>query len=331
MAPALPRRLKALSPPRGALPVVRRWLRRVTTGTTTTALVLVLAPLALSAGEPGRPAPPPASPTARPVVGTASDLVPVGHRTRHPNRIIKRYRVRPGDTPTSIAVRYHAWTAQLISMNHGPRLYVGEVIRVPVVPGAQRDCTRHRHHRTNVGGHGPRKHRPAKAHHKPKKQKKHKKPTSRPWRTHRGVHVRGWHHETASRSHVRRVVAGNARHFDVNPDLALAIAWQESGWQQRRVSSAGALGAMQVLPGTAAWMSDLVGYRLNPRDLRHNATAGVRLIRWLRDNAGLRRSIAGYYQGLGGVRKHGMYPSTRRYVADVLALRRSIARGGDPH
>jgi hypothetical protein len=33
-------------------------------------------------------------------------------------------------------------------------------------------------------------------------------------------------------------------------------------------------------------------------------------------------AVASYYQGLASVRRIGMLPSTRRYVANVLALRR---------
>ncbi len=54
---------------------------------------------------------------------------------------------------------------------------------------------------------------------------------------------------------MRRVVVRIARQHGVDPHLALAVAWQESGWQQRRISSAGAIGVMQVLPGTARWMA----------------------------------------------------------------------------
>jgi hypothetical protein len=41
-------------------------------------------------------------------------------------------------------------------------------------------------------------------------------------------------------------------------------------------------------------------------------------------------AVAGYYQGLAGVRRHGMYDDTRRYVANVLALRRQFERGRYP-
>ena len=35
----------------------------------------------------------------------------------------------------------------------------------------------------------------------------------------------------------------------------------------------------------------------------------------------VRQAVAGYYQGLQSVRDHGMYPSTKQYVANVMALR----------
>src|SRR2546421_5314552 len=38
----------------------------------------------------------------------------------------------------------------------------------------------------------------------------------------------------------------------VNPYLVMGLAWHESGWQAAVVSSAGAVGIMQVMPSTAA-------------------------------------------------------------------------------
>ncbi len=319
----------------------RRWLRGLTTATTAAGLVLVAAPVVV-AGH-GTSSPPPAASTTTEVVEDSLQLVGRKHR----NRVMKRYRVRPGDTPSSIAVRYHAWTDELIALN-GRTLYVGEVIRIPVVKRAQRQCERprHTHHRTNVkqrnGQHAaPAKAGKNKAKSKDKKNKKKpakakagkkdkKKTKTTKKRPHRTRHLHGWHHADASRAKVRRTIARKARRHGVNPDLALAIAWQESGWQQRRISSAGALGAMQIMPGTGRWISQIVGHRLNPRDLYHNATTGVRLIRILRKEARPRIAIAGYYQGLAGVRKYGMYPSTKLYVANVLALKKRIERGWSP-
>ena len=114
------------------------------------------------------------------------------------------------------------------------------------------------------------------------------------------------------------------------PSLALAVAWQESGWRQRRVSAAGAVGVMQVLPATGRWMSLYVGRRLNVYGLGDNIEAGVVLVRLLRGETSLRRAVGAYYQGLGSVRRRGLYPSTRHYVRNVLALDRRLRHGWRP-
>ena len=135
-----------------------------------------------------------------------------------------------------------------------------------------------------------------------------------------------------TRTQVRRLVAAMARHYDVPPRLALAIAWQESGWQQRRVSSAGALGVMQVMPDTGRWMRWYAGRPLRLRDTHDNVRAGVLTLRILRSWTKYdRNAIAAYYQGLGAVRRHGHFKDTKRYVASVRAHERNLKRTGSPY
>jgi LysM repeat protein len=321
----------------------RRWLGRLTTATTTAGLLLLAVPATLAG-----PASP-EQPAQQPV--TTAPVQLVGHLKPHPHRKIKRYRVRPGDTPSSVAVRYHAWTAQLIRMNHTSVLYAGQIIRVPVVVAASRACTKHKSHDTGLPSfkqpgvekawkkHVPKKHatsaKPKPKPHKSHKPKAHKakaaKPKPKPGKSHGGHRDHhGWTHEDASRAEVRRLIIHKAEKFGVNPHLALAISWQEAGWQQKRLSPAGAVGAMQVMPATGRWMSVLAGRKLHLRDLHDNVTAGVLLIRTLREQAGLKHAVAGYYQGLAGVQRDGMYPSTKRYVANVLHLKKQIAGGWNP-
>jgi soluble lytic murein transglycosylase-like protein len=220
-------------------------------------------------------------------------------RTDPDARRIVQYTVKPGDTPSGLAVRFRAWTAEVIEMN-GSVLRVGERIKIPVVVAA---ADRDRRSRAE---------RPSAA------------PKSRTEASNRG------HRAGPSRAAVRRVVAATARRHGVDPDLALAVSWQESGWQMDRVSSAGAVGAMQVIPSTGRWMSGVVGRKLHLRDLQDNATAGVVLLKLLQDQARPRVAVAGYYQGLAGVREHGMYDDTKRYVANVMALKRQFERGNYP-
>lgn len=124
-----------------------------------------------------------------------------------------------------------------------------------------------------------------------------------------------------SRAEMRAIIERVARTLGVDPSLALAIGYQESGFDQQAVSPANAIGAMQVIPSSGEWASDLVGRELDLLDAHDNATAGVAILRQLlRSTPDLRTAIASYYQGLAGVRRHGMYPDTRRYVASVQTL-----------
>jgi LysM repeat protein len=106
--------------------------------------------------------------------------------------------------------------------------------------------------------------------------------------------------------------------------LASAIAWQESGFNNAMVSVANARGIMQVMPSTWSYVQNQLGAgRLDPASPADNVRAGsILLARLLRDTGGdPTTAVAAYYQGLGSVRRIGMLPETRRYVANVLALR----------
>jgi LysM repeat protein len=234
------------------------------------------------------------------------------HQHLPSGRRVTPYTVKSGDTATGLAVRFHAWTAELISYNHLGRrgsLHVGQRIKIPVVLAALPKNKRH-----------PKKHQAhqhtKKKHHAPAKHTKTKKKHALP---------------DPSRATVRRVVVRTARRHGVDPQLALAICWQESGWQMDRVSSAHAIGAMQVLPATGVWMSMYAGRRLHIRKLKDNVLAGVLLLDVLDDLTRTRkRMIGAYYQGLGAVREHGLYSETRRYVRNVVAIERRLERGLPP-
>jgi N-acetylmuramoyl-L-alanine amidase len=116
-----------------------------------------------------------------------------------------------------------------------------------------------------------------------------------------------------------------ASQHGVDGSLASAIAWQESGFNNGMLSSANARGIMQVMPGTWDWVQNNLSRsrRLDPRSPEDNVRAGsLYLAQLLRDtNGDPAMAAAAYYQGLSSVRRIGMLPETRRYVANVLALR----------
>ena len=127
--------------------------------------------------------------------------------------------------------------------------------------------------------------------------------------------------EVPSREQMRQIVRETAVSMGVDPALALAIGFRESGFDQRAVSPANAIGTMQVIPSSGTWASTLVGRQLNLLDPRDNATAGVAIIRQLvRTSSSLDIAIASYYQGAGSVARNGMYSDTQSYVSGVKAL-----------
>ncbi len=127
----------------------------------------------------------------------------------------------------------------------------------------------------------------------------------------------------AARSVTRDLIAREARRAGVPASLALAVAWQESGWQQGVVSSAGAIGVMQLTPATGEWVaSAMLGRAVNLRDAGQNVRAGVTLLHHylVRYHGDRERTLAAYYQGQRAVDEHGIYPVSRPYIASILAL-----------
>ncbi|WP_341392557.1 LysM peptidoglycan-binding domain-containing protein [Arthrobacter sp. G119Y2] len=129
-----------------------------------------------------------------------------------------------------------------------------------------------------------------------------------------------------SRADMQQIVAQTAAQMGVDPALAMAFSFQESGFDQSAVSPANAIGAMQVIPSSGDWASDLVGRQLNLLDPYDNATAGVAIISSLiRTSDSLETAVASYYQGQYSVTTQGMFEDTRGYVASVLAHRQSFS------
>jgi len=115
-----------------------------------------------------------------------------------------------------------------------------------------------------------------------------------------------------------------AAEYGVSGSLACALAWQESGFNNSMVSPANARGVMQVMPGTWSWVQDNLADRpLDPDSAADNVRAGVMYLRQLLSETGgdENAAVAGYYQGLSSVRSRGQFDDTKRYVANVQALR----------
>jgi len=106
-----------------------------------------------------------------------------------------------------------------------------------------------------------------------------------------------------------------ATQYGVPPAIALAVAQQESGFNQSARGRAGEVGVMQLMPATAA------GLQVNPYDLDQNISGGVQL---LADNynrfGDWSLALSAYNGGPSRVASTGaVIPSTSGYVASVLA------------
>jgi LysM repeat protein len=127
-------------------------------------------------------------------------------------------------------------------------------------------------------------------------------------------------------SSVRSSLEQWAAHYGINPSLARALAWMESGYNNDVVSSVGAQGVMQLLPST--W--DYVETVLIKSKVSHNADGNVHVgLAYLNHllsafNGDEQLALAAWYQGERAVKAHGPYKVSKAFVADVLALKQRM-------
>jgi LysM repeat protein len=129
----------------------------------------------------------------------------------------------------------------------------------------------------------------------------------------------------AQRDPVRDIIISEADRWGVPRAFALAVAWQESGWQQGVTSHAGAVGVMQLMPATGEWVAQsMLGGRVDIHDSRSNVRAGVRLLKHYLERYGGNKDLvlAAYYQGQAAVDRHGIYSVSRPYIASIKQLER---------
>ncbi len=109
-----------------------------------------------------------------------------------------------------------------------------------------------------------------------------------------------------------------ARHYRVPVPLVRAIIERESNWQARAVSSKGARGLMQLMPGTARRLGVSNSYNIN-----QNIAGGVRYLAWLMRlfHGDLRLVSAAYYAGEDIVARFGLSCRNHDVVSYVTQIR----------
>lgn len=117
-----------------------------------------------------------------------------------------------------------------------------------------------------------------------------------------------------------------ASRYGMSSSFVRALAWMESGNQPDVTSPAGAWGVMQVMPATWRYVEDvLLGTRV-PRTANGNIRVGVTYLHHLlhRFHFNKRLTLGAYNQGPASVRRHGLFPETRVFVRNVVAIQRRL-------
>lgn len=117
------------------------------------------------------------------------------------------------------------------------------------------------------------------------------------------------------------LIEAAARKYKVDPKLVAAVAEVESNGNQEAVSSAGAIGVMQLMPDTAASLG------VDPYNKQQNIEGGAKYLRQMLDTFGgdTKKAVAAYNAGPGAVKDYGgvpPYKETQNYVNKVLDIYR---------
>lgn len=117
-----------------------------------------------------------------------------------------------------------------------------------------------------------------------------------------------------------RLIDAAAQEHRIDPALIRAVVKAESDYNPTAISPAGALGLMQLMPGTARDLDVK-----NPFDPEENIRGGVQYLRYLLDRfeGSVPLAVAAYHAGGQNVDRHGgipPIPATRDYVKRVMML-----------
>lgn len=118
----------------------------------------------------------------------------------------------------------------------------------------------------------------------------------------------------------KQVIAEMAEQYGLPAKFVASVARTESAYRMDAVSAKGAIGVMQLMPGTARDLG------VDPSDVRQNIEGGTKLLRDLlvqyqNDPDQVRKALAAYNAGAGAVAKYGGVPpyrETQNYVDRVL-------------
>lgn len=119
---------------------------------------------------------------------------------------------------------------------------------------------------------------------------------------------------------IEAVVQKTASRYGLDPGLLKAVIRVESDFNPLAVSSAGAMGLMQLMPSTAKSLGVT-----NPFDPQQNIDGGARYLKSMIDKFGdVNLALAAYNAGPGAVDRHGGVPPYRETLSYLQKINRLL-------
>ena len=213
----------------------------------------------------------------------ADTAIPKGYACRW-------YRVTEGDTLLALSYYYRVNTGMIARINHiynANIIFTGQRLCIPQVV-ARYHYRHYRHNGVLLNGHVL-------------------------WYAYNAL-------DYSTHRQVVRLLRRAAVRNGLSYNLLLAIAWQESGWQQHVIARDGGIGTMQIMPYTAQGLNRMFHRHFDPYKLQDNIEMGALYLRTLKHNfhGNMFRIISAYNEGGWNVIHRGIF--NWHYVNSVRAL-----------
>lgn len=135
--------------------------------------------------------------------------------------------------------------------------------------------------------------------------------------------------QVANRTEIEGLIEKYSERNGLDKDFVKALVKQESGFNPKATSKCGAMGLMQLMPGTAQGLGVT-----NPYDAEQNIAGGTKYLRSMIDRfqGNEKLALAAYNAGPNAVKKYGgipPYQETQNYVKNIMSMYQGYKNGGD--